>query len=573
MGDQQDSLQIPHKQTTTHHYDAIVVGSGISGGWAAMELCKKGIKTLLLERGRNVEHIKDYPTAMLKPWEFPGRLVLTSRDREENPIQSLVYNEGSRHFYVKDKDHPYIQVKPFNWIRGYQVGGRSLVWGRQTYRLSDLDFTANSKDGHGVDWPLRYKDIAPWYDYVEEFVGISGRKEGLPHLPDGIFLPQIDLNCIEEYLAQSVSKNFPGRLITPARIANLSRGWKGRGPCMYRNLCDRGCPFGGYFSSNSSTIPVAMDTGNLTLRPHSIVYEIIYDDTKQRATGVRVVDELTKETTDFFGRIIFLNASTIGTTSIMLNSKSSRFPNGFGNDSNVLGKYLLDHHSGAGASGEYDGFKDKYYAGRKPAGFYIPRFQNLDEKTKENQFIRGYGFQGDGERKEWQDMMLQGKGFGKEFKEQLTTPGPWSIWMAAWGECLPNKENEIKLDNNEKDKWGLPLVRVKFEFSSNEKNMRIHARQHAAEMLKKAGFHSIETFDYNFTGGTTVHEMGTARMGLDPNSSVLNGFNQVHACKNVFVTDGSCMPSGGCQNPSLTYMALTARAVAFAANEMQKGNL
>lgn len=573
MGAQQDSSQTGNSRETSHHFDAIVVGSGISGGWAAMELCRKGLKTLLLERGRNVEHIKDYPTAMLKPWEFPNRLVLTREDRTENPIQSLVYNEGSKHFFVKDKEHPYIQEKPFNWIRGYQVGGRSLTWGRQTYRLSDLDFNANLKDGHGVDWPIRYKDIAPWYDYVEDFVGISGRREGLPQLPDGNFLPEMELNCIEEYLREYIAKNFPDRLLTPARIANLSRGWKGRGPCMYRNLCDRGCPFGGYFSSNSATIPAAMETGNLTLRPHSVVYEIIFDDKKQQATGVRIIDELTKETTDFFAKIIFLNASTIGTTSIMLHSRSNRFPNGFGNDSGVLGKYLMDHHSGAGASGEYDGFKDKYYLGRKPAGFYIPRFQNLKEGLNDAPFIRGYGFQGDGERKEWQDMMLKGKNFGENFKEQLTTPGPWSIWMAAWGECLPNEKNSIVLDTNEKDQWNLPLVRVNFEFGSNEKNMRTHAKDVAYEMLKKAGFHSIETFDYNFTGGTTVHEMGTARMGLDPKTSVLNKFNQVHACKNVFVTDGSFMTSGGCQNPSLTYMALTARAAAFAAEALKNGNL
>ncbi|MEO5966722.1 MAG: GMC family oxidoreductase, partial [Ferruginibacter sp.] len=376
---QPDAPHINNSGKSKNTYDAIVVGSGITGGWAAKELCKYGLKTLLLERGRNVEHIKDYTTANLAPWEFANRLELTEKDREDNPVQSLVYNEGSKNFFVSDKEHPYIQTKPFNWIRGYQVGGRSLTWGRQTYRMSDLDFNANLMDGHGVDWPIRYKDISAWYDYVENYVGISGKAEGLHHLPDGKFLPPLEMNCIEEHFAAEIKRNYKDRLLTNVRIANLTKGWNGRGPCMYRNLCDRGCPFGGYFSSNSATIPDAINTGNLTLRPHSIVYEVIYDQKTNKATGVRIIDEITKEVTDYFASIIFLNASTIGTASLLLQSTSNRYPNGFGNDSGMVGLNLMDHHSGAGASGYFEGYEDKYYYGRRPSGVYIPRFRNVDE--------------------------------------------------------------------------------------------------------------------------------------------------------------------------------------------------
>ncbi len=552
-------------------FDAIVVGSGISGGWAAMELCKKGMKTLLLDRGRKVEHITDYTTASLRPWEFPGKLILSEKDKQENPVQSSVYNEGSRHFFVNDKQHPYIQEKPFNWIRGYQVGGRSLTWGRQTYRLSDLDFEANAKDSHGVDWPIRYKDIAPWYDYVEKFIGVSGNRDGIAHVPDGIFLPPMEMNCIEQHFAGSIKSKY-GRPVINGRVANITRGWEGRGPCQYRNLCDRGCPFGGYFSSNSATIPAARATGNLTLVPHAIVYEIIYDADKKRAKGVRVIDELTKATTEYFAKIIFLNASTIATASILLQSTSNAFPDGFGNSSGHIGLNLMDHHSGAGAGGVHDGYKDKYYKGRRPTGIYIPRFRNLSDGEK-NSFIRGYAFQGDGERAEWTDVMLQDDSFGEDYKASLTKPGPWSMWIGAWGECLPNSKNKISLSNYKKDQWGLPLIEIDFEFGNNEKKMREDARESAAEMLEASGFKHVQTFDYNPTGGTTVHEMGTARMGKDPKTSVLNAFNQMHDVKNVFITDGSCMPSGGCQNPSLTYMALTARACAFAVQEMKKNNI
>lgn len=552
-------------------FDAIVVGSGISGGWAAMELCKKGLKTLLLERGRNVEHVKDYPTANLNPWDFEYRLNNTPQFKADSPIQSTGSNAGNALFYVNDKDHPYVQEKPFLWYRGYQVGGRSLTWGRQCYRLSDLDFEANLTDGTGVDWPIRYKDIAPWYSYVEKYIGVSGNNENLHQLPDGDFLPPMELNCIEHHLNQSIRKQTPDRLLTIARVANLTKGWDSRGPCMNRNLCSRGCPFGGYFSSNSSTIPAAMQTGNLTLRPFSIVAEVLYDEAKQRAKGVRIIDTETKESHEYFAKVIFLNASTIATAGILLNSTSNRFPNGMGNDSGELGHNLMDHHSSAGASGKHHGYKEMYYKGRRPCGFLIPRYRNL-KPDEDLDYIRGFNIQGHGERSEWPDMKNFGS-FGVDFKKQITTPGPWTVWMAGWGECLPYHDNKISLNPTEKDKWGLPLINVNFSFKDNEEKMMDDIRSSCGEMLKQAGFTDIETFNYKKPGGSTVHEMGTARMGRDPKTSVLNGNNQLHAVKNVFITDGSCMTSSACQNPSLTYMALTARACDFAANELRKGNI
>jgi choline dehydrogenase-like flavoprotein len=526
---------------------------------------------LLLERGRNVEHIKDYPTANLNPWDFEYRLNNTPQFKAQSPVQSTGSNAGNAHFFVNDTDHPYIQDKPFLWYRGYHVGGRSLTWGRQCYRLSDLDFEANLKDGVGVDWPIRYGDIAPWYSYVERYIGVSGKKENLHQLPDGEFLPALELNCIENHLNNSIRKNNPDRLLTIARVANLTKGWDNRGPCMYRNLCSRGCPFGGYFSSNSSTIPAAMATGNLTLRPFSIVAEVLYDDASQRAKGVRVIDAETHESFEYSAKIIFLNASTIATAGILLNSKSHRFPNGMGNDSGELGHNLMDHHSSAGASGKHHDFKDSYYKGRRPCGFLIPRYRNL--KADEGLgYTRGFNIQGHGERSEWPDTM-HGSGFGADFKKQITTPGPWTVWMAGWGECLPYHDNQISLNPSQKDKWGLPLINVDFEFRDNEVKMMDDIKKSSAEMLGSAGFTDIETFNYGKPGGSTVHEMGTARMGRDPKTSVLNGNNQLHAVKNVFVTDGSCMTSSASQNPSLTYMALTARACDFAVNELKKGNL
>lgn len=556
------------KKTT---YDAIVVGSGISGGWAAMELCKKGLKTLLLERGRDVDHIKDYPTANLNPWDFKFGMNFSQEERLKNPLKTRYTDPGCEMFFANDTEHPYLQEKPFDWIRGYQVGGRSLTWGRQCYRWSDLDFEANLKDGHSVDWPIRYKDIAPWYDYVENFIGVSGHKENLPHLPDGEFLPPMELNCIENHLAESLRKSDQNRLLTIARVANLTKGWNNRGPCQNRNLCNRGCPFGGYFSSNSSTIPSAMATGNLTLRPFSIVSEIIYDDLHQKAKGVRIIDALTHKQFEYFAKIIFVNASTIATSGILLNSKSRRFPNGLGNDCGELGHNLMDHHSSAGAYGVHDGFKNFYYKGRRPCGFLIPRFRNL--KSGEGlDFLRGYNIQGDGERAEWQDRAGE-VGFGEDFKKNLTSPGPWTVWMGGWGECLPYHENKITLSQGQKDKWGLPLINIDFSFKENEHKMMEDIKNTSGEILSSAGFKNIDKFNYNKAGGSTVHEMGTARMGRDPKTSVLNGNNQIHAVKNVFVTDGSCMTSSACQNPSLTYMALTARACEHAVRELKSGKL
>ncbi|KEQ28840.1 GMC family oxidoreductase [Pedobacter antarcticus 4BY] len=564
-------MYISGKSKIEATFDAIVVGSGISGGWAAMELCKKGMKTLLLERGRDVKHIQDYPTANLKPWDFGLRLNFSEQEKQNNPKKTQYADAGSQSFFANDVDHPYLEEKPFNWIRGYQVGGRSLTWGRQCYRLSDLDFAANKKDGHGVDWPIRYRDIAPWYSYVENFIGVSGQNENLGHLPDGSFLPPMELNCIENHLNNSIKKHNGDRLLTIARVANLTKGWDGRGPCQNRNLCTRGCPYGGYFSSNSSTIPAAFQTGNLTLRPYSIVSEIIYDNKSGKASGVRVIDTLTMETFEYSAKVIFLNASTIATAGIMLNSKSSRFPDGFGNDSGELGHNLMDHHSSAGAQGTHSSFQDSYYKGRRPCGFLIPRFRNLVPDTNAA-FLRGYNIQGDGERYGWQEMG-RNAGFGADFKKQLTRPGEWSVWMAGWGECLPYHDNRVSLDNDKKDKWGLPLIKIDFEFKENEKKMMADIQHTSQQMLADAGFNNIDSFNYKTVGGGTVHEMGTARMGEDPKTSVLNGNNQIHAVKNVFITDGSCMTSSACQNPSLTYMALTARACNYAVEELKKNNL
>lgn len=571
MGNKIDRMNIK-KNRDEDIYDAIVIGSGISGGWAAMELCKKGLKTLLLERGRDVKHISDYTTANLNPWDFEHRLQNTQKDKQDNPVQSSIYDESNKMFFVDDKKHPYIQTNPFNWVRGYQVGGRSLTWGRQCYRLSDLDFEANMREGIAVDWPIRYKDIAPWYDYVEDFIGVSGSNEGLKHLPDGHFLPGMELNCIEKHLAESIKRNDEHRLLTIARVANLTRGWDKRGPCQYRNLCSRGCPFGGYFSSNSSTIPAALATGNLTLRPFSTVSEILYDSQSKKAKGVRIIDTITKKNYEFFAKIIFLNASTIPTAAILLNSKSDRFPEGLGNDSGQIGHNLMDHHSSAGASGTHAGFSDKYYKGRRPCGFLIPRYRNLEGTEKMN-FTRGYNLQGHGERMEWKDVVIKEGGFGKSFKEKLTTPGPWTVWMAGWGECLPYYENKIELDLDQKDEWGLPLVKIDFSYHENEHHMMDDIGRSSGEMLDKAGFKDIDIFNYKKVPGSTIHEMGTARMGFDSKTSVLNANNQLHDVKNVFITDGSCMTSSACQNPSLTYMALTARACDFAFSELKKGNL
>jgi choline dehydrogenase-like flavoprotein len=574
-----DSIQTDSVYINTGHvkqqqtYDAIVIGSGISGGFAAKELCEKGLKTLVIERGRKVEHITDYPTAMLNPWQFENRLKMTNEDIQKQAIQSSVCDESNKHFFVNDLENPYIQEKPFAWIRGYQTGGRSLTWGRQCYRLGDLDFEANAKEGIGVDWPVRYKDIAPWYDYAEQFVGVSGKAEGLKQLPDGVFMDPMEMNCIEQHLAASNQKHFPDRVITIARVANLTKGLKGRGPCQFRNLCARGCPFSGYFSSNSASLPAAFATGNMSLLNDAIVKEVLIDDKTGKAIGVRVIDANTKEVTEFYAKIIFINASTINTAAILLQSVSDRHANGLGNSSGMVGKNLMDHPYGGGAYGEHDDFKDKYYQGRRPAGVYIPRFQNIEGDKVSRNYKRGFGYQGDGERAEWPDRMKVEGGFGKDFKEKLTTPGPWTFWMMSRGECLPYETNQVSLDKEQKDQWGLPIVRINFEFGENEKAMVEDQKNHGMEMLEKAGFKNIRSFYYNTVGGRAVHEMGTARMGNDPKTSVVNGNNQLHEVPNVYITDGSFMTSSSCINPSLTYLAFTARACEHAVNELKKGNV
>ncbi len=568
-------MQINGKIKEQNTYDAIVVGSGISGGWAAKELTEKGLKVIMLERGRMIEHVKDYTTAFDDPWTQPHRGRVPQDVMENYPVQSrtgYTINESSLHLWVNDKENPYTEVKRFDWIRGYHVGGRSLMWGRHCYRLSDLDFEANARDGIAVDWPIRYKDIEPWYDYVERFAGIQGMKEGLPQVPDGQFLPPIPLNCVEQHLRERVAENFGGRVVTIGRTANLTQPHNGRGACQYRNRCMYGCPYGAYFSTQAATLPAAEATGNLTLRPHSIVNSIIYDEENDKAVGVRVIDAETNEWHEFYARIIFLNASCLGSTFIMLNSKSNRFPNGFANSSGELGHNLMDHHFRTGARGETDDFADVYDYGRRPTGFYVPRFRNVDKNSKRQEYIRGFGYQGGAKRTGWQQGMGK-EGFGADFKEEIIKPGPWSIGMTAFGECLPYHENYVNLDEEKRDKWGQPTLKIDCEFKDNEKAMRPDMANSAAEMLEAAGFKNVETYDAGSWPGLGIHEMGTARMGRDPKTSVLNQWNQCWDAPNVFITDGACMTSSACQNPSITYMALTARAADYALQEMKRGNI
>jgi choline dehydrogenase-like flavoprotein len=556
----------------THTYDAIVVGSGMSGGWAAKELTEKGLKTLVLERGRHVEHIKDYPTANKDPWELPYANELTIKDQEEYFIQKNVYNfkQDTKHFFVKDTDHPYNQVKPFNWIRGYQTGGKSLMWSRHCFRWSDLDFEANAREGIGIDWPIRYRDIAPWYDYVEEFIGVSGENAGLPQLPDQNLLPPLEMNCLERHMKERIANHYQDRRMIVARVAVLTRPHKGRGRCRSRNMCARGCPYGAYFSSNSSTLPAASKTGNLTLRPFSIVHSLIYDAEKKRATGVRVIDAETKQTYEYFARVIFLNAGTLNTTMILMNSASNHFPDGFANSSGVLGHYLMDHQEAGGAIGYYDGYKDKYYMGRKPNGMYIPRFRNITEKRTD--YSRGFAYECYSGRENWQ-RGFDRLGMGEDFKNEIIRPGGWSMLLVGYGECLPNKNNRVTLNKDKKDQWGLPTLNLDMQYSENELTMRKDMQFSAEEMLAVGGMKNITSLSLHPVPGGTIHEMGTARMGNDPKTSVLNRFNQCHDAANVFITDGSCMVSTACQNPSLTYMALTARACDYAVKELKRGNL
>lgn len=566
------NLNIEADKTNT--YDAIVIGSGVSGGWAAKELTEKGLRVLMLERGQKLDHVADYEYALKAPWEttYNGKLTVEQVETHPKLARDYPYNEMTEKYWFRDVDSMYQEKKRFDWYRPNIVGGKSIMWGRQSYRLSDLDFEANAKEGIAVDWPIRYADIAPWYSYVETFAGISGEKLGLPQLPDGEFLPPMEMYFVEKEVRKRLEKSFPGRNLTIGRVANLSAAKEeqlgvGRGPCMYRNRCSYGCPFGAYFSTQSSTLPAAAKTGRLTLRPDSVVREIVYDDSTQRATGVRVRDAVTMEDREFHAKILFVCASAISSTALLLNSTSARFPNGLGNDSGELGHNLMDHHFRAGASGVWEGDLDRYYYGRRANGIYVPRYRNLGSEKRE--YLRGFGYQGGASRQGWQRNIAEFQ-FGAEFKEAMTTPGQWTMGFGGFGETLPYHENQMYLDPATRDKWDLPVVVFDAEFRDNERKMRIDMMNDAQEMLETSGLTEVTTFDKESYPGTAIHEMGTARMGRDAKTSILNGHNQIHSVPNVFLTDGACMTSASCVNPSLTYMALTARAVDFAVGEMKK---
>jgi len=558
-------------------YDAIVVGTGISGGWAAKELCEKGLKTLVLERGPMVEHVKDYKTMNDDPWDYELKGELSPEDLEKYHIQKRVGwapQEDCKHFFVNDLDHPYVETKRFDWIRGYQVGGRSLTWGRQSYRWSDIDFEANKKENVGVDWPVRYKDIAPWYDKIEEYIGVSGERLGLKQLPDGKFMPPMSLFCPEEDLKETLAEKYDdGRVLTIGRTAHITddkANIEGRSPCQYRNRCWRGCPYGAYFSSNASTLPAAERTGNMTLRPNSIVYEVMYDDVTKMATGVKIIDAETNEKIEFKAKVIFLCASAMASVGILMQSKSERFPNGLGNDSDALGRAIMDHHYKLGAYAKVEGHLDKYYKGRRPNGFYIPRFVNIDKKTKREGYLRGFGYQGSASRVDWSESIAE-LGYGAKLKEEILKPGGWQIGVTGFGEFLPYDDNRVTLSKDKKDKWGLPQLDFDVEFKENEYRMREDIKKEIVDMFKSAGFNNVQPFEEESGPGLGIHEMGGARMGKDPKTSVLNGNNQVHAVPNVYVTDGAFMTSSSCVNPSLTYMAFTARAAEHAAKELKAG--
>lgn len=563
-------------------WDAVVVGSGVSGGIAAMELAEKGLKTLVLERGRNVRHIADYPTVDTKPWEFRfpgGRVPKAELDRHYPKQQRTGYtiNDATKHFYIRDDEHPYTEAKRFDWIRSYQVGGRSLVWGRQSYRWSDLDFEANAREGIAIDWPIRYADLAPWYDRVEEFIGVSGQAENLPQLPDGRFQPAFEMNCVEKHMKEKVEARFPGRRITMGRTAHITKATDaqkklGRVECQNRNQCSRGCVFGAYYSSVSSTLIAAANTGNMTLQPDAVVTAIVFDGATGRASGVRVRDAHTKEEVEIKAKVIFLCASALNSAWLLMHSTSTRFPDGIGAGSGELGRNVMDHHFLVGASAEAVGWEDRYYKGRRPTGFYIPRFRNLGDAATKKEFARGYGYQGGASRQGWQRLVAE-LGFGREMKEALTQPGPWTVGMTAFGEMLPNHNNRITLNRDVLDINGLPTLTMDVEIGENERRMRRDMQDSAVEMLEASGFRNVTGYDRDYGPGLGIHEMGTARMGRDPRTSVLNAHNQVHECLNVYVTDGACMTSAACVNPSLTYMALTARAADHAVNALKRGEL
>ena len=554
-------------------YDAIVVGSGISGGWAAKELTEKGLRVLLLERGRNVEHIKDYVNATKAPWQYLHRGGKTVAMEEAYQVLRRDYplNETNLSYWANEQESPYTEVRRFDWYRGYQVGGRSLMWGRQSYRWSDFDFEANTKEGIAVDWPIRYADLAPWYDHVEKHAGISGSIDRLPQLPDGQFLPAMALNCGEERVAGRFKDVFgDARRIIIGRTANATQALAGRSQCQYRNACWLGCPYGAYFSTQSSTLPAAAKTGRLTLKPWSIASEILLDKKRKRATGVRVIDAVSEQTTDYQAKIVFVCASTLNSTWLLMRSATDIWPGGLGSSSGELGHNLMDHHFRAGAAGDLDGLNDKYYYGRRPTGIYIPRYRNLFGDKRD--YLRGFGYQGGASRHGWSRAVAE-LGIGADFKDHAATPGPWRFGATAFGEMLPNHANQVTLDRERKDKWGLPVLKIDCATGENERLMRKDMINDMAEMLERTGAKRVETYDAGYFPGMGIHEMGTARMGRDPKTSVLNAHNQVWDAPNVFVTDGSCMTSSACQNPSLTYMALTARAADFAVNELKRRNL
>ena len=567
---------INSKGINQNTYDAIVIGSGISGGWAAKELCEKGLKTLVLERGRSVKHLVDYPTMAKEPWDFPHRNDLTLKMKKDNPIVSKCYafREDAMHFFVKDKEHPYVQQKPFDWIRGYQVGGKSLIWARQTQRWSKYDFEGPARDGFAVDWPIRYEDIAPWYSHVEKFVGISGNKDGLDTLPDGEFLPPWEMNKAEKMLQNRITGNYKDRNVIIGRCAHLTQPkeihlQQNRGKCEARNLCQRGCPFGGYFSSNSSTLPWAAQTGNLTVQPDSVVHSIIYDEKKNRATGVRVIGAHSKKVTEYFAKIIFVNAAALNTNLILLNSVSTRFPNGLGNDCGLLGKYVAFQNYRGTLSAKIDGFLDSYYYGRRPCAVMMPNFRNVHKQ--ETDFLRGYMVFFSAYRS--RGTFAGTEQMGEAFKEAQTQPGNWHVSMMMQGETIPKETNQVSLSKDEKDQWEIPLLSISVDYDDNdEKSLKDFLAQ-GAEMLDKSGCKEITTNDSKQAPGLDIHEVGGVRMGRDPKTSLLNKWNQLHACPNVFITDGACMTSTGSQNPSITFMALTARAANYAVEELKKGNL
>lgn len=560
-----------------HTYDVIVIGSGISGGWAAKELCESGMKTLVLERGRNVVHNKDYPTATMAPWEFPHRKEMPRKFVEENPLITTAagFGEDTAHFFIRDKDHPYVQEKPFDWIRGYQVGGKSLIWGRACPRWSHYEFTAPARYGYGIEWPISYEEIAPWYSHVELFAGICGNRDGLEAMPDGEYLPPFEMNCVEKDLQKKIRQHYPDRYMIQGRWAQLTQPTElhlqqGRAQCQARDMCMRGCPFGGYFSSVSSTLPWAQRTGNLTIRPFSVVHSILYDEGKGKATGVRIIDANTHQVTEYFSRIIFVNASALNSNLVLLNSTSRRWPHGLGNDNGLLGKYVAFQNYRGSLGGAVDGPQDRYYYGRRPSECMMPNFRNL--KKQDTDFVGGYmafmgAYRSNGDGHQLQEQI------GAAYKEALSVPGDWGMYMYMQGETIPKETNTVTLSPTEKDQWGIPLLVTKVDYDDNDERLLKDFLTQGAEMLDRIGVKNITQNDNHWAPGRDIHEMGGCRMGTDPRTSLLNKHNQLHTCRNVFVTDGACMTSTGNQSPSILYMALTARAANFAVAEMKKGNL